>query len=423
MNLIVAFSDFAPYIEATALGLLVGFERAWTSRQSEQQAAGVRTFAVLALAGAAAATTGPTVIAGGAIAIGMLLATGYFRTARSDLGLTTESAALATYFLGALVRDHAALAVGAAVVMASVLAAKGPIHRFSREIISTVEMTDALRFLVAAFVLLPLVPNRALGPYGALNPFKIWLLVVTLTGIGWAGYIAVRALGSRRGLPVTGFAGGFVSATATSASLARMAKENHDLTMPALSGMLLASAATLLQLSLVLSVANSRVLTELAPAAAVGVALLGLEAALLLWRARRPSGDEVTTAGKAEAAAQRRPLRLAPTLVLAAILTAVTLLARWAAAIAGASGAIGAAALAGFADAHAPSLAVATLAGTGAVSPHTALLATGCALATNTAAKIILVAAVGGHALGPRFAAAMAVPVAGTAMALALALT
>lgn len=412
-------TDFAPYLEATAFGLLVGFERAWTSRHSEQQAAGARTFAVLALAGVAAASAGSGTVAGGAVAIGLLLAAGYVRTAHADLGLTTESAALATYFLGALALDHAALATGAAVVMASVLAAKGPLHRFSREIVSAVEVTDALRFLVAAFVLLPLVPDRALGPYGALNPFKIWLLVVTLTGIGWAGYIAVRFLGSRRGLPVTGFAGGFVSATATSASLARMAKEHRDIMLPALAGMLLASAATLIQLSLVLSVANPDVLTQLAPAALVGVAVLGLEAGLLLWRSRRSARVEEAPG----APAQGRPLRLAPTFVLAATLTAVTLLARWASAVAGASGAIGTAALAGFADAHAPSLAVATVAGTGAVSVHTALLAIGCALATNTAAKVILVAAVGGRGIGARFAAAMVLPVAGTAFALAGALS
>lgn len=416
MNLSVAFSDFAPYLEATALGLLVGLERAWTSREAEQQAAGARTFAVLGLAGAAAAATGPTVVAGGAVAIGLLLAIGYFRTAHADLGVTTESAALATFFLGALVRDHAALAVGAAVVMATVLAAKGPIHRFSREIVSAVEMTDALRFLVAAFVLLPLVPDRALGPYGALNPFKIWLLVVTLTGIGWAGYVAVRALGSQRGLPITGFAGGFVSATATSASMARMAKERRELTAPALSGILLASAATLVQLSLVLSVANRALLERLAPAAAIGVTLLVAEAALLLRRNRREPAAESPTSEP-----QSRPFRLGPALLLAAILTVVTLVARWAAALAGPGGAIGAAALSGFADAHAPSLAVATLAATGAVSTHTALLSTGCALATNTIAKVVLAMATGGRSFGLRFAASLVLPVAGTATALLLA--
>lgn len=414
----MAFVDFAPYLEATALGLLVGLERTWTSRKSEQQAAGVRTFAVLGLAGAAASASGESVVAAGAVAIGLLLAIGYVRTAKSDLGLTTESAALATYLLGALVPEHAALSVGAAVVMAGLMAAKGPIHRFSREIVSEVEMTDALRFLVAAFVILPLAPNRALGPYGALNPFKIWLLVVTLTGIGWAGYLAIRTLGPRRGLPVTGFAGGFVSATATSASLARVAKETRGLTAPALSGVLLASAATLVQLSLVLSVANATVLQRLAPAAAVGVALLGIEAAALLWRARQ----SIDHPSALETAAPARPFRLGPALVLAAILTLVTLVARWASDFAGASGAIGTAAIAGFADAHAPSLAVATLAASGAVSTNTALLATGCALATNTVAKVVLATAVGGRAFGLPFAAALALPIAATATTLAITL-
>lgn len=422
VNLTVTFGDFAPYIEATALGLLVGLERSWATRVSEQQDAGVRTFAVLALAGAAASASGQTAVAAGAIAVALLLAVGYVKTAQADLGITTEVAAVATYFLGALVAAHATLAVGAAVMMATVLALKGPIHRFSREIISAVEVTDALRFLVAAFVLLPLVPDRALGPYGALNPFKIWLLVVILTGIGWAGYIAVRALGSRRALPITGFAGGFVSATATSASLARIAKTRGDVDAPALSGIVLASAATLIQLSLVLSVANRSLLRQLATPVVVGVALLAAEAGLLLWRGRHAPSGHVQAPSTADAPAQTRPLRLGPALVLAALLTAVTVLARWASAVVGSGGAIGATALAGFADAHAPSLAVATLAATGGVSAHTALAAIGCALATNTITKIVLTAVAGGWRFSLRFAATMALPVAGTAAALALAL-
>ena len=75
-----------------------------------------------------------------------------------------------------------------------------------------------------AFVILPLLPNRGLGPYAVLNPERVWLLVVLLTGIGWVGYIGVRALGPERGLLVTGLAGGFVSASATTASMGRLSR-------------------------------------------------------------------------------------------------------------------------------------------------------------------------------------------------------
>lgn len=415
--------EFTPFLEATALGLGVGLERDWTNRGAEQQAAGARTFAVLGLAGAAAAAAGAGVVAGGAVAIGLLLTVGYLRTARVDRGLTTEAAALATYLLGALAREHASLAVGAAVVMASVLAAKGPIHRFAREIVSPVEVQDALRFLVVAFVVLPLVPDRHVGPYGVLNPFKIWLLVVTLTGIGWVGYIAVRGLGARRGLPITGFAGGFVSATATTASLARTAKADPSVARPALAGALLASAATLVQLSLVLAVANRSLLARLVPAIALGVTVIGIEAGALYWRGRARRGGSDTSPETASVLGRNRPFSLTPALVLAAVLTAVTLIARWASGQAGSNGAIVTSALAGFADAHAPILAVATLAAGGTVSVHTALLAAGCALASNTAAKCGLAFVVGGGRFGVRFAAALTLPAVAVLAALAIALT
>jgi uncharacterized membrane protein (DUF4010 family) len=288
---------FRPYVEAAAMGLGVGLERELSNRGGEQQAAGSRTFAVLGLAGAVAAAFDDTVIAAGAVAVALLLVAGYLRTAGSDRGTTTEMAAFATYLLGALARTDAELAIGLAVVMAVLLAAKGPIHRFARQIITQTEIEDALRFFVIAFVVLPLLPDRKAGPYGALNPAKIWVLVVALTGIGWVGYIAVRALGPRRGLLVTGFAGGFISATATTASLGRLARHDPSAQPAAVGGALLASAATFIQLALVTAVANPDLLGRLAPALAAGLAVVAAEAVLLYRRSAAVTLPAATEAG------------------------------------------------------------------------------------------------------------------------------
>ncbi|HWU33272.1 MAG TPA: DUF4010 domain-containing protein, partial [Marmoricola sp.] len=174
--------------------------------------------------------------------------------------------------------------------------------------------------------------------------------------------------------------------------------------------------------SLVLSVANPRALSRLAPALAVGVALMFTEAGLLLWRAAHRSANDNLQERASSEPVTTRPFRLAPALVLAVVLTAVTVVARWAQVMAGAIGAIAAAAFAGFADAHAPSLAAATLAASNSLSMRTALLAIGSALATNTIAKIALAAAVGGWRFGLSFTAAIALPVVGTAGALIVAL-
>ena len=97
----------------------------------------------------------------------------YLETAERHLGATTEVAAFATYLLGAILLDDATLAVLLAVVMVVLLLARGPVHRFADEVLTRTEVEDAVRFFVIAFVVLPLLPDRAMGPYGVLNPSHI----------------------------------------------------------------------------------------------------------------------------------------------------------------------------------------------------------------------------------------------------------
>ena len=212
------WQQIQPSLVALAIGLLLGLER--ERSHSRKLPAGSRSFALLSLVGAAAANFGEWAVVVGLLGVGALMVLAYFRTSEEDLGTTTEIAAIVVYLLGALAYTRPVVAVALAVVVAGLLVSKNRIHRFAREIVSEVELEDAIEFFVVAFVILPLLPDRDLGPYGVLNPEKVWLLVVLLTGIGWIGYIGVRALGAEPGLLVTGLAGGFVSASATTASLA-----------------------------------------------------------------------------------------------------------------------------------------------------------------------------------------------------------
>ena len=217
----MSWLQIQPFLVALAIGLLLGLER--ERSHSRKLPAGSRSFALLALVGAVAASVDKWAVVVGLVGVGSLLALAYFRTSEEDPGTTTEIAALVAYLLGALAYTRPAVAVALAVVVAGLLVSKTCIHRFAREIVGEVELEDAIKFLAVAFVILPLLPDRGLGPYGVLNPSKVWLLVVLLTGIGWVGYIGVRALGPERGLLVTGLAGGFVSASATTASMGRSA--------------------------------------------------------------------------------------------------------------------------------------------------------------------------------------------------------
>lgn len=407
------WQQLQPFLVALAIGLLLGFER--ERSHSRRLSAGSRSFALLSLLGAVAAAFGHWVVLVGLFGVAALMALAYFRTNDEDPGTTTEIAALVTYLLGALAYTRPAVAVALAVLVAGLLLSKERIHRFARDIVSEVELEDAIKFFVVAFVILPLLPDRPLGPYGVLNPSKVWLLVVLLTGIGWVGYIGVRALGPQRGLLVTGLAGGFVSATATTASMGRIGRTAEDPRVP-LAGALAASLATFLQLLVVIAYVDPALLRRLWLPVVVGAATLMIVAAVIYRRARSHPDD---TEAPIPAG---RPFALRPALILAAVLVFALLIGRWGADLLGPQGAVLGAFAAGLADAHAGSVAAATLAAAGDITADTALVAIAAALGSNLLVKIGLAFAAGGRRFGLGFLAAMAVPTLAFGAALAAAL-
>lgn len=404
-------TDLWPFVYSLAIGLLIGTERE-RSHPASRRLAGSRTFALVGLVGAAAAFLGSWPLVAALVIVGLLVVLGYRRTSVEDPGTTTEVALVAVFLLGAMTVDHAPLAAALAIVTTILLRAKGRIHAFAREVLTDAELEDALKFLVLAFVVLPLLPNRDLGPYGALNPHRIWLIVVTLTGISWVGYIAVRALGPQRGLLVTGLAGGFVSASATTAAMARRSRltGERDVTV---SATLLASLATFVQLIGIVAVAAPAVVAYLWPAAVGGAVVIALVAVVGARRRRHgtvPEGGLAAHAahgppverpggegrGEEPITAVDRPFALKPALVLAAILTGALFVGRWAAEVLGPDWAIAAAGATGLADAHAGALGPATLADADVITLAAGLVGIATAVAANTVTKLVISLTAGG---------------------------
>lgn len=430
MLIAVSWQQIQPFLVALAIGLLLGFER--ERGHFRELPAGSRSFALLALVGAVAASLGMWAVVVGLLTVGALLALAYNRTSKDDPGTTTEIAALVAYLLGALAYTRPAMAGALAVIVVVLLMSKDRIHRFAREIVSEVELEDAIKFFVVAFVILPLLPDKPLGPYGALNPAKVWLLVVLLTGIGWIGYIGVRALGPGRGLLVTGLAGGFVSASATTASMGRLSRTVAGVRAP-LAGALFASVSTFVQLLVVISVVNPEVVRRLWPAAVAGaVVLAGIAAFVYRSAGKTPAppedkAREDKAGGDAGsdvvAVPATRPFALRPALILAAVLTFALLVGRWGADALGPNGAVLAAFAAGLADAHAGSVAAASLAARGDITTNTALLAIAAALGSNLIVKAVLAFTAGGRRFGLGFLAGMTAPTVIFAAAMGLAVT
>jgi hypothetical protein len=216
---------------AIGIGLLIGAERELRKGiGSRRGAAGVRTFALAAFAGGLSSYLKSEALLVAVAAAAVLFSSLAYRgTAREDPGLTTEFALLVTVLLGALTMQNPPLATGLSVVTTILLAAREHLQRALKNLLSGQEAHDALVFLAATLVILPLAPNRELGPLGAFNFRKIWELVVLVMSVGGASYIGLRAFGSRLGLVLAGFVGGFISASATIGSMGNRAKRNPEI--------------------------------------------------------------------------------------------------------------------------------------------------------------------------------------------------
>lgn len=391
---------------ALAIGLLVGAERERSKPGSASP--GIRSMALIALVGALT-TVLPLVVAVAMVAaVVLLLVVNHWAEHEDASGTTSEVAAVVVLGLGALAATRPSLAVALAVTMTVLLVSRPAVHRFVQETVTERERIDALKFFVAAFVVLPLLPDRAVGPYGVWVPQRIWLLVVLITAIGWVGYAATRAVGARRGLMITGLAGGFVSATATTGVMASKVRQEMATLRSGLAATVLASVSTLVQLALFTAAVAPDVTRGLALSLVLGGAVLLAEAA---WLARTPRGGAASHVDVAPADPEGRPFALVPALLLAGVITLVLPLAAWLEDWYGAAGSLVATAAGSLADVHGASVAMATLAGNGQVSTGVAVAAIAVGLATNTFSKIVVAAVAGGVRFAAWFALLM-VPVA-----------
>src|SRR5439155_8146001 len=268
---------------ALLIGALVGTEREKRkSAEAEAGIGGLRTFVLMALLGAIAgwfanALHMPALLIAVLLIVGAAVLAGYVLAARvqpDSLGITTESAALTVCLLGAMTTlGYRDLAVALSIVTAAVLAYKQPLHG----LVEKVDWDDifaGLRLLIATFIVLPLMPDRALDPWGALNPYSLWLLVLLISSLSLVGYVATRGLGARRGIPLTGMTGGLVSSTAVTLSFARQSRgDSRQATAYALaSGMLLAWAIMFGRVIAEVLVVNRAIAVDvIAPFAAMGV--------------------------------------------------------------------------------------------------------------------------------------------------------
>ncbi len=369
---------------ALGIGLLIGLERERRKGQGPgREAAGMRTFALVALLGGLAAEIGGVVVlavCGAFIALAGVVS--YATRRNEDPGLTTQVALMTTFLIGALTWTNPALAVALGVIVTVLLAARGPLHRFVRDSLSPRELHDGLVFAAAALVVLPLVPDRVVGPYGVLNPFVIWRLVVIVMGVSAGGYMAMRLLGSRLGLTVAGFAGGFISSTITVAAMGARTRQAPTVLRTAVAGATLAGLASLIELAVVVGATYPAALRHLGlPLALAGAAALIYAAAFALraLRVDRPVHLE-----------EGRAFDLRVAVLFAVSVTAILFIAAALRAHLGNAGLVAGVGLAGLVDIQAGAVSVASLVAAGKLAPTDAVAPVLAAVSASAVTKTAL---------------------------------
>jgi len=377
---------------ALGAGLLIGAERERRKvAKPDPAAAGIRTFTVAALAGALSTLLGGVVmLAAATVVVGALVALGYWRTRKDgDPGLTTEIALLVTTLIGALAMSQPQLAGTVGVGLAILLAGRNRLHHFVSDVLTEEELEAALLLAAATLVVLPLLPDRGVGPFAAVNLRTVWKLVILVMAISAVGHVAVRALGARFGLPIAGLASGFVSSTATIGAMGARAAKAPETLGAATAGAVLSTLATILQMGAVLAATSLPTLQAMTPslvAAGVAAAVYGVAFTLIgLRRTAEGSADP----GKAVSVGAA----LAFGTILATVMLASAALRAWF----GDAGAIAAAGVAGLADAHAAAISVGALVASGAMAPDSAVLPILAGLTTNTVSKVVFATTAGGR--------------------------
>lgn len=383
---------------ALGLGALLGLERERT-KAAGLGFAGVRTIALIAMAGGLAAYFDgvlglPWLALAVFAAVAALVTVSYAVTAtRGEVGITTEVTAIIAFLLGALcLRGELQLAGGLAVATALILALKQWLHRLASRIEAT-DVEATLQFAIVTLIILPLVPDRTFGPapLDVFNPYEIWLMVVLISGLNFASYILVKIVGPEHGIGVTGLLGGLVSSTAVTLGFAQRSRANPAQSAALALGILLAWTVMFVRIVVMVTIISRPLALRLAPVMGA-LACASVAICFLLWRRRQQ-------AGTAHVAAGENPFELGQAIRFGLLFGAVTFLARAAQVYLGDGGLYLAGAIAGLTDVDAISLSMARLAAADTAAIGTAATTVVIATGANTLLKTGMAAYAGSAAL------------------------
>lgn len=378
---------------ALFIGILVGLQREHAFEMHRDEAhdvsrssAGVRTFALMSLAGAVAAMAAdllraPAVFLGIVASLTILITVSYFITsARGEVGITTEVSAVVTILAGALCYwDQLALAAAIGVTTTVLLSLKfemqGFVARLTRE-----DILAALKFAVITAIILPILPNDTFGPppFDVLNPYRIWLMVVLISGISFLGYVLIKLVGTPHGIVLTGLLGGLASSTAVTLSFTERSRRTSELAKPFALAITLAWAVMFARVLVWTGTLNPALLRVVwLPIVAAGAA--GLAYGAYLYFAPQTADEEDVNIAN--------PFELGPAIKFGLLYAVISVLSRGAQYYFGDTGVYISSVVSGLADVDAITLSMAQLSQSAELELGTAARAIVLATMSNTVVK------------------------------------
>lgn len=403
------------FLTSLAIGLLIGLER----ERTPSAKAGLRTFALVSLFGtliALLADKSGTVwlLIAGLLAVAAMIVAAYINTPteNNDPGTTTVAALLICYALGVLVwYGMSTLSVMLAIATTILLYLKPELQGLSKRLARR-DLVSILQFSVLSFVILPILPNQNYGPYDAFNPYQAWMMVVLISGLSLAGYIALRWTGQRYGAPLLGFLGGLVSSTATTLVYAKHSKLNESMLRLSAVVILIASQVVLVRLVVVSGIVSPGILKQLAPVMGMGL-LFGLIATLYNWKRMKNTGElpmpETTN-----------PTEIHTALTFGLLFVVVLFFSAWLSDIAGSSGLYIVSIISGLTDVDAITLSSLRLFHLEKLSSEQAVVSISLAFLSNMLFKFGMAASIGGMPLAKHIAVGFLAITAGVALGLLL---
>lgn len=413
---------FASFGLVLALGFFFGlaFEDFYSRRGGLERPGGVRSFPLLALAGALLYridTANALPFSVGLLILGAWL-TAYYWTqvaeagseGHSNAGLMVPICNVLAYLLGpAVLIGPPWVAIAATVGAVLLLAARERLHDLARRI-ELAEIVTAGKFLILTGLVMPILPDEPVTALTRITPHQLWLAVLAVCTVSYASYLLQRYVAPQGAGWWVALLGGLYSSTATTVVLAKRASADPDALRMTQTGIVLATAVMYVRLLVIIALLNLTLAVALAPpllALGVGGAIFAA-----FW-------GKSSTLGKREigAATPTNPLELSAALVFAILFVVISVASNWVTSQFGAGGIYGLAALVGFSDIDPFVLSVAQERGDGLSVPVGAAAVLIAASSNNLLKAVYTVSLVRGRGSLVPAAALSALAVAGLAAA------